>query len=231
MGNNPVNLVDPSGGASQDWYQNNTTQKKTWFKGSGEREGYTHLGGTEYAKTAWSAGEMEPIHSFDDYLDYSAHYYGHEYLYQTESGENRFASEDFTRQLNIKTEIDYWRTLQGQIDVASTVVKWSGAILRESSNDKVKAIGEFWFHVGDWGGDLADAMDIGLSVSEIYYYDGDRVGRTIDLAGTASAIILLGEPTENVIEYSDYRTLKYINKYGAKAATDIVNKSIEIFTK
>jgi RHS repeat-associated protein len=45
--NNPIRLVDPTGmrpEETDDWYRNNRTGYYTWYDGSGEREGFTHVG-------------------------------------------------------------------------------------------------------------------------------------------------------------------------------------------
>ena len=41
-GGNPINAIDPDG---KDWYRNNDTSYYTWFYGSEEKEGFTHIGG------------------------------------------------------------------------------------------------------------------------------------------------------------------------------------------
>ena len=69
---NPTKLVDPNGeNAVDDWYMNNSTQYYTWFDGSGEREGYTHIG-----EKGSVLGEYEP------YVDEILKEYGHSGLYR-----------------------------------------------------------------------------------------------------------------------------------------------------
>jgi len=43
--NNPINMIDPDGRAPTDWYKNLKNGTYTWFSGSGERIGYSHVGG------------------------------------------------------------------------------------------------------------------------------------------------------------------------------------------
>lgn len=42
--NNPIIRIDPDG-ALDDWYQNDKTGNYTWFEGSEEKAGFTHIGG------------------------------------------------------------------------------------------------------------------------------------------------------------------------------------------
>ena len=42
--NNPVYWSDPTGADSDDWYEDKITGEFKWFEGSGEQEGYNHLG-------------------------------------------------------------------------------------------------------------------------------------------------------------------------------------------
>lgn len=46
MGNNPIGLIDPDGGKTNDWYRNLDTGEYTWFDGSDKIDGYQHLGVT-----------------------------------------------------------------------------------------------------------------------------------------------------------------------------------------
>jgi RHS repeat-associated protein len=45
--NNPINRTDPTG-MLDDWYENNETKEITWFEGSGEKEGYKHIGSSAF---------------------------------------------------------------------------------------------------------------------------------------------------------------------------------------
>jgi hypothetical protein len=56
MGNDPVNSSDPTGGF--DWYTNNETGKTTWIEGTGNIDGYTHLGGADYTFPGYALNEV-----------------------------------------------------------------------------------------------------------------------------------------------------------------------------
>ncbi len=57
MGNNPVSLIDPDGGQTDDWYKNNRTGKVEWFNSTSD--GFSDLKGDSWSNTGWGSELLE----------------------------------------------------------------------------------------------------------------------------------------------------------------------------
>lgn len=81
MGNNPLSLIDPDGGKTDDFYKNNTTGAIEWFDGSGAIDGYEHLGVSFSFTdafnnvTAWGESRFGSIVSWDQKDGFFHHNY------------------------------------------------------------------------------------------------------------------------------------------------------------
>ena len=81
MGNNPLSLIDPDGGSTNDFYKNKTTGAVERFDGSGAIDGYEHLGvafsftDAYNNVTAWGESRFGSIVSWDNKDGFFHHNY------------------------------------------------------------------------------------------------------------------------------------------------------------